>query len=418
MGLAKRYLEEVEAQGWRPTRGKWVCELCVDEPFLASKVKEASETENACSFCDESPAAELDTLIDAFMSGITLRYEDADNEHRYDSETGEYLGNAIDTWGLVTWEYGYIFSGPGLLEAVRDSIVEKTWQDNYYWYYSPSEALSAGWERFREAVMYESRYVFWLREDWQDQDHDADGVHPAKIMQALSEYIDEHNLYHTVEVGEIFWRARTHTDPKVSWGAKDLGTAGRECAKQANRMSPAGIPMFYGAEDKDTAVRESLVRTSDTHVSVAAFQGTQRFTLIDLTGRKIPSIPSEFDVDRFAERHGILFLRDFIKDLTAPIRESYEQIDYVPTQILTEYLLKVHQREHGRVSGLMYTSAVTGKTCVVLDVPNKRCIDQDEQIERFADDKLHFKMDAASMTTFKIKREYEPLPPANGDPFA
>jgi hypothetical protein len=276
MGLAKRYLEEVEAQGWHPT-GKWVCDLCVDEPFLASKVKGASETENTCSFCDESPAAELDTLIDAFMSGITLRYEDADNEHRYDSEAGEYLGNAIDTWDLITWEYGYIFSGPGLLEAVRDSIVEKTWQDNYYWYNSPSEALSAGWERFREAVMYESRYVFWMRKDWQGQDYDADGVHPAKIMQELSEYIDAHNLYHTIEVGEIFWRARTHTDPNVYWGAKDLGTAGREHAKQANRMSPAGIPMFYGAEDKDTAVKESLVRTSDTHVSVAAFQGTQRF---------------------------------------------------------------------------------------------------------------------------------------------
>jgi hypothetical protein len=54
----------------------------------------------------------------------------------------------------------------------------------------------------------------------------------------------------------------------------------------------------------------------------------------------------------------------------------------------------------------------------VLDVPNKRCIDQDNEIEGFADDKLHLKMDAESLSTFKIKREYEPLPPANNDPFA
>jgi len=110
----------------------------------------------------------------------------------------------------------------------------------------------------------------------------------------------------------------------------------------------------------------------------------QPFIVVDLTGSKIPPVPSEFDVERFTERHRILFLRDFIKDLAKPIRESYEQIDYVPTQILVEYLLKVHELEEGGVSGLMCTSAVTGETCIVLDVPNKRCIDRDDEIERFA----------------------------------
>ncbi|MFJ9628996.1 HEPN-associated N-terminal domain-containing protein [Streptomyces sp. NPDC101175] len=409
-------MAEVEAQGWHPTGDQWVCEECIDEPFLAGKVKEASSPENTCSFCDESPAAELDAFMEAFMNGVTQRYEDADNEHRYDSETDEYLGNTFDTDELI-WEYEHVFANTDLLEAVRDLMVKKTWTDNDFWYYTPSEALSSGWERFREAVMYESRYVFWLRKDWQDQDYDADGIHPAKVMQALSDYVEKHDLYRTVEVGGTFWRARTHTDAEVSWGAKELGTAAREYAKQANRMSPAGIPMFYGAEDADTAVRESLVRTSDTHVSVASFQATQQFTVVDLTGSKIPTVPSEFDIERFTERHRILFLRSFVKELTKPIRESYEQIDYVPTQILTEYLLKVHEPSGERtIDGLMYTSAVTGKTCVVLDVPNKRCINQENEMERFARDDLHLKIDAESLRTFKIRREYEALPPTN--PFA
>lgn len=418
MGLAKRYMEEVEAQGWHPTGDQWVCEQCVEEPFLASKVREASSSEHTCSFCDESPAAELDVFMEAFMNGVTRRYEDADNEHRYDSETGEYLGNTFDTHELV-WEYEHVFANSDLLEAVRDSIVDKTWSDIEFWDYSPSKALSAGWDRFREAVMYESRYVFLARTDWKGKDRDADGIHPAMMMKALDVYVRLHSLYRTVEVGDTFWRSRTHTGAEISWGAKELGTAGREHAKQANRMSPAGIPMFYGAEDADTAVRESLVRTSDTHVTVASFQATQPFTVVDLTGSKIPPAPSEFDVEHFSQRHQILFLKDFIEDLTKPIRESYEQIDYVPTQILTEFLLKVHQPENGdRIDGLMYTSAVTGKTCVVLDLPNKRCIDRDDEMERFAHDKLHLKMDAASRSTFKIRRDYDPLPPANADPFA
>jgi hypothetical protein len=419
MGLAKRHWMEAQDRGWYSGGDQWVCEQCVDEPFLASKVKEASSPEKTCSFCDKIPAAELDVFMEAFMQGVTRRYEDADNEHRYDSETGEYLGNTFDTSDLINWEYGHVFANSEFQEVVCDSIVDKMWTDNDFWYYTPSEALSTGWQRFREAVMYESRYVFWLRKDWQEQDYDEDGVHPAKVLQALSDYVEKHDLYRTLEIGDIFWRARTRTDIEASWGAKDLGTAGREYAKQANRMSPAGIPMFYGAEDADTAVRETLVRTSDTHVSVASFQATRRFTVVDLTGSKLPSLPSEFDVERFAERHRILFLRDFVKDLTKPIRESYEQIDYVPTQILTEYLLKVHEPSGERsIDGLMYTSAVTGKTCVVLDVPHKRCIDRDDEIERFAGDKLHLKMDAASVTTLKIQRDYEPIPPANDDPFA
>ncbi|MFD8431918.1 hypothetical protein ACFV1R_30450, partial [Streptomyces coelicoflavus] len=107
------------------------------------------------------------------------------------------------------------------------------------------------------------------------------------------------------------------------------------------------------------------------------------------------------------------------KDLTREVRQTFEQIEYVPTQILMEYLLKVHEPSgEGTIDGLMYTSTVTGNTCVVLDVPNKRCIDQDNEIERFAENNLHLKIDVESLSTFKIKREYEPLPPANHNPFA
>jgi hypothetical protein len=41
---------------------------------------------------------------------------------------------------------------------------------------------------------------------------------------------------------------------------------------------------------------------------------------------------------------------------------------------MTEYFLRIHGA--GRlISGLLYPSAVTGKVCAVLDVPNDRCLD-------------------------------------------
>ncbi|MFE4409800.1 HEPN-associated N-terminal domain-containing protein [Streptomyces sp. NPDC056821] len=416
MGFAKRFMEEVEDQGWYPAEDKWVCVQCVDEPFLASKVKEASDPEATCSFCDESSAAELDILTDAFVRGVKVRYQDANGELFYDAEEGRYAGRTYDTWDLVTWEYGHIFAGNGLLEAVRDSVVDMTWSDSHYWHYSPDEEFSAGWRNFCEAVKHETRYVFWLRKDWREQEHGPDGLPPAEILGVLGGFIDTHNLYNTIEVRDKLWRARTHCEDASSWNAEDLGTAGRDHSKQANRMSPAGMPMFYGAYDKDTAVRECLVRTADPYVTVGAFQATHAIRVIDLTKDKLPGIPSEFDVERANERFGVLFLHDFVRELNKPVRDSYEQIDYVPTQILTEYLLKVHHQDRDGFEGLMYTSAVTGKACVVIDVPNGRCIDRDDQIERYCSDSLYLKFSPDCKETFKIKRTYEQLPPE--DPFS
>lgn len=417
MGYAKNYLIESHEQGWYSSGGEtWVCDRCVDEPFLANKVKEASVPEEVCSFCEAGPAADLDVLLDGFVRGIKARYQDADGELFYDAEEGGYVGRTYSTWDLVTGEYGDIFIGDGLLEAVRDSVVDVTWSDSHFWHYSPSEEISAGWRRFCEAVKHESRYVFWLRKDWREEEHGPEGLPPAEILEVISRFIDTHDLYSTVETKDTLWRARTHSEDPSSWGAKELGTAGRDHAKQANRMSPAGMPMFYGAYDKDTAIRECLVRTSDTYVTAGSFQATRGIPVVDLTREKLPTLPSEFDVERANERFGILFLYDFVNELNESVRDSYEQIDYVPTQILTEYLLKVHhQEESDNIQGLMYTSAVTGKPCVVLDVSNEHCINQDDEIGRFNGERLHLKMTAGSKETFKIKRTYEPLP--SEDPF-
>jgi len=61
--------------------------------------------------------------------------------------------------------------------------------------------------------------------------------------------------------------------------------------------------------------------------------------------------------------------------LSQPARETYEQIDYVPTQIVTEYLLRIFLDGEG-VDGLLYASALTGEVCAVLDVPYDRCVKQ------------------------------------------
>lgn len=138
-------------------------------------------------------------------------------------------------------------------------------------------------------------------------------------------------------------------------------------------MSPAGIPMFYGAADVDTAIKETAAHTDRPYVTAAAFATDRPCTVVDFTD--LPPVPSMFDPDRGHARRPLLFLHEFVKQLSKPTRSSaHDQIDYVPTQIVTEYLLRIFG--NGKlVIGLAYPSTLTKTPCVVLDVPNERCVD-------------------------------------------
>jgi len=69
-------------------------------------------------------------------------------------------------------------------------------------------------------------------------------------------------------------------------------------------------------------------------------------------------------------RREIMFLWEFVKDLTAPVHLGDDPLGYVPTQFLTEYLLR-----ELRAVDLLYPSAQTGCAAAVLRVPNERCVD-------------------------------------------
>ena len=57
-------------------------------------------------------------------------------------------------------------------------------------------------------------------------------------------------------------------------------------------------------------------------------------------------------------------------------RDGYDQIDYVPTQVVTEFLLKAFNPDDP-VQGLIYTSSLNQKPCAVFDLDASRCVEQE-----------------------------------------
>lgn len=81
-----------------------------------------------------------------------------------------------------------------------------------------------------------------------------------------------------------------------------------------------------------------------------------------------------FDPERGGERRPLLFLHQFVKQLSKPARAQFEDIDYVPTQVMTEYLLRIFRK--GEVDGILNPSALMGDVSAVLSVSNEQCVEQ------------------------------------------
>jgi hypothetical protein len=175
--------------------------------------------------------------------------------------------------------------------------------------------------------------------------------------------------------GTQIFRVRVHDPELIFKYASELGTAPN--APYSNRMSPAGIPMFYGALEEGTAVAETYApsRRSLVKITVGKFETARSFPVLDLT--RIPEVPSLFDSENRDNRADIIFLHRFIQDLSKPIeKDGREHIGYIPTQVVTEFFRHVYtDPEYGKVLGIFYNSSQKprGKCCVLFFLSDQCC---------------------------------------------
>lgn len=397
MGYAKDQQLTQDEQGWLFTDAL-VCPACVNEQALKGAVVADVRPTEPCSFCGSDGAAPLDTLMAAFVAGIRRMYYRAVDELGWDGREGGWQGaSTVDSSDLVS-EYEHCFAENGLADAVRHSLEQTDWVAKDFARPSTDAALIEGWARFCHQIKYETRYVIWRRRDERTDTYSGD-IAPASVHDAVGELVGffQKLMVREVSSDTAFWRARPHHFGQNVRSSKELGTTPTAISR-TNRMSPAGIPMFYGALDLKTADLEATQECRDDVVSVGAFHASRSLTLLDLTRLREP--PSVFAVDG-DERPQWLFLQAFARTLRA--KPTLPDIDYVPTQVVTEYFIKVFE-DGAYFDGILYSSDIDdGGDCVVLNVPNERCVDMlttgtDDQIE------LELELDVATVTSRPLLR--------------
>jgi hypothetical protein len=423
VGRAKDRLIEEEERGWYSVSEKLVCDSCIEDTYLSDHITRNGRVA-VCGYCGLDPeeadvrCVPFDELMALIGDGLNWAYRSADNEGiPYESAEGGYAfgESMLDSYDLVTDEIP-ITASDAVLEDILAALPQQIWCRRGFWSLSLYEALKFGWSEFVEQVKYKTRYLFTMPEEISDPkaqsvirepknsdvesveifptdieligpsgdpdfniDFDRqEGIPVHEMLDAIGQLLRHLELVRTVKPGTIIYRVRVYDKGKNLEGPEELGSPAREHATQPNRMSPAGIVMFYGATKPETALLETFQpereRADEKAVWIASFRVMKELRILDLT--HLPPVPSIFDRSLREQQSGISFLHAFEEDFTTPIeRDGHEHIDYVPTQIVTEYVRHRFRTEDSlSVEGILYRSSKRKKgTACVLFIDGTNC---------------------------------------------
>jgi len=70
----------------------------------------------------------------------------------------------------------------------------------------------------------------------------------------------------------------------------DLGPPPFEKATQSNGMSPAGVVMFYGSDQVETALHETAQSLGGGTYAVGEFSNARKIVLLDLANLQVLSV--------------------------------------------------------------------------------------------------------------------------------
>lgn len=362
MSFIKRYLDSMcDPDGIDASDDLYVSAACFEEPAIKRFIRE-NLVDRPCSYYRgdglHPKGAPLATVVRFFFAGFCSRFEDAANGVGWE---GEYVGaKTYDSYDLV-FNYVEIAScaGNDLFSDLIRALPDRVWSAIDPYASRQHEIYAWSWDSFVETVKHKRRYFF----DDTNSVLLGHEITPRQLLESVTEKCKQARLIRTLSAGTTFFRCRERLSCEPITKPIDLGPPPHQFASQS-RMSPAGVPMFYGAYDEATARAETLGSHGDRH-TMATFALSKSIRILDLT--RVPAI-SIFDQRRSGLYDWAIFMRQFVRDFGKKIeRDNRIHFDYVPTQIVTEYFRAFMRDSKGTpIAGVMYRSTKTGSNCVVL----------------------------------------------------
>lgn len=259
------------------------------------------------------------------------------------------------------------------------------------------------WRKFSKNVQNSSRFVFF--ENFAHAASTPSNVSSDYLTMLRVFLQPQFSLTTVVPAGTEFFRGRLIDQPIVyPNSAEDLGPAPAKIAS-ANRMSPAGIPMFYASATSDTAVKEIAAHGVTKYARIGKFISQKPLMVLDLTNVPEQS-PSPFDLKNGNKNDVLEVFRDFAENVTRPIiPDARLHSEYIPTQVVTEFF---RWSPETHLDGLKLKSAQDGQDTFVLFFTADDVADTTGHASTVAS--ATFTLHPSDVSTYEIEREVRVKP--------
>jgi hypothetical protein len=378
----------------------FICCGCLGDDYLIEEIEGTGENE-LCSYCGESGIGEIlsrvavrvDTAYKKYYrdgESIPIFYGDNDRlDYEQLGDSPEYIINSMikssDTnisddicaYLAEDEEYGVVKDGANAFynSAYCYKHVDEGGRLHY-----------ALWENFCEDIKHGARFFSLEAKSTLSQMFCGVNTYVSSKGETPIRLLPPCEIYRSRKANTIDDVETISSSPHT-----ELDAPPKRVAKNG-RLNALGIPIFYGAFDKNTCIAELKPAVGETIVcgifSLSSPLKVFDFTVLNDVYKELSMFDSEYG-EKLSQ---LAFLRSFEAIISRAFLPSESDLEYLPLQAMTEYLSRYVD---GGVDGIIYPSAQSGgftKNIVVFKNDNR------VQVE---DDCVIYKSDSEPFLTFQ-----------------
>jgi RES domain-containing protein/HEPN superfamily RES-like protein len=348
----------------------YICTNCIGEKFLKNEINNLNLIEK-CNYCGttDKPTTSLDELAEELHIVLSQQFnltpEEPTGYEAYLHKDGlwERAGDLIEdviqdvldvdtSIGIDIREYlsdEYDSRGEDSLMEQQPYSIDAQYQEKPI----DSVEFTEVWREFKSSIHSEARFfnnnaidsLKWLFNGISELKN-ASGEPVVRVYTNDDEFFRSRVALTVESLVGILENLPSSLGPPPSGSVS------------AGRMNADGISVFYGGLDKTTCVAEVRAPVGSTVVT-GRFKPLRDVRVLDLSLLQKCRIEggSYFDKHHIESLSRISFLEALISELSAPILPGREA-DYLPTQVLAEYLALTHED----LDGLVFNSSQVDKS--------------------------------------------------------
>lgn len=286
------------------------CPECFVDVEIRGFINSNSNSNGTCDFCStkNTPLINVQELQGQFSGLLDIYVEDDDGkvasvQIQEDWRIFKLTDNNKIKKMLLTILDGMDNGYQKLLDSpVRMSISSDT------------DDLLKSWQSFKKEIKRENRFFL--------------------LNKANLDAIEETLPFRTYVKGKIFYRCRI-SDNENGYPKEQMGKPHPKSSREG-RANPKGIPYLYVTQSEQTSLYEARVTYLD-YATIADFRLKENINVITLrTTYQVSPFLEDFSIEKYIKNKTFIDLLE--EELSKPLRRYDDELDYLPTQYLCEYI--------------------------------------------------------------------------------